>query len=217
MIDIGRGESVAIHLYSEPSDDLARAAARVGFAAWRAQIPRAVRSDEELAYMFNPERIRHSMERVHRSRFAKFAGAVAIAADYESAATVGVIWGQDEVSGSLMRKVQKRLFIPGKNYTAITQLNVLERYQDKGIGTELARAFVGQFDPRHRTTAYIFGENPAALATASKLGFVRDPLAPRIIPDKYYGPRTTPVEQYRHVTESNQAFLDQLPPVPMAA
>ncbi len=217
MIDIGQGEAIAIHSFSKPSDELVQAAARIGFAAWRAQISESVRSNEELAHMFDPERIQRAMEQAHRSRFAKFAGAIAVAADYESMAAVGVIWGKDEVSGNILRKIQKRLFIPEKNYTAITQLNVLERYQNRGVGTELARTFVSQFDPRHRTTTYIFGENVDTLATARRQGFARDLGPPKVIPDKYYGPHTVPVEQYRHATESNQAFLDQFPPALMAA
>lgn len=191
---LASGETLEFRVFDRPSMTLASQANGIGHEAWSARFKD--RTAEEIRHVFdpaNPVRVYESMKRA--AKVGRFVGVMAVVYDDEFAASAGVIWGADDISGNIAQRFVKRR-LGRQPYAWIAQSNVRPQYQGQHIGAAMTGAFLSHFDEDQPTTAYVFDEN------SQTLGWYRDYLGYRPRPAEpversYFGKGARPVQQWR--------------------
>lgn len=165
------GETLHLEVYTKPHRDLARAAADLGYAAWRKRFVEGGMTNEcGLKRMFDPARPERTLESMKRAAHIKpFVGIVAIADDGETSARIGVLWGANDISGNPLLCPLKRE--RNRAYAWVAQANVHPSWWREGVGRVMLGEFLRRFEPSQPTTAYAFRRNPEVIQGLKRLGY----------------------------------------------
>lgn len=155
----------------EISLELARELQAIGAAAFVGALPS--RTPEEISNVFDPDNPEMVSEKMKvYTDFANQNGLI-IARRLDDGRAVGFGLTKEQVSGSVLEKIHKKLFMPSKVYALIQLVVVEPGMQGRGIGRSIAERALAVNRQNRTPSAYVLEENRAMLEGITKYGFER--------------------------------------------